>query len=321
MIYMNKGGGWASRLFHVLEPLMKIFRTMKTTWETQHVPGAENVLADLDLRQRMDRSEWQFSPASFPRSGRITLRLNFTTDRVELELFAMGANHFQHIPKCCTLDPRDFEAHATDRFSIPWTYRRYAKPPLESHSQVVAKIHSDMTLLVVLLTIRSLAGHLSGAIRDPHRSAAQDPHGRVAAFSSGARLSAALFQLLAQLRKPSTRRTYDLNWTTWTAPTVERGWKGKMWNPALLWLLQNARDPETAEVAPEPPRARIDGASGADGDTALKFYAYRSKADFKELFVVGDVRPIRIPRLVEEPSLDTGIVYRRLHERLLPCAP
>ncbi|KAI8585061.1 hypothetical protein BDZ88DRAFT_456329 [Geranomyces variabilis] len=284
MFYMNKGGGRASRLFQVLEPLMKIFRTMNTTWEAQHVPGAENVLADLDLRQQRDRSEWHFNPVSFPgsvRPGRITLRLNFSTGRaarshpvIKLELFAMGANRFQDIPKCCTLDPQDFEAHATvtDTFSIPWTYWRYANPPGLSFPLLLALsiaepipiIHSQDTFWVQ-----------SGI------PTAQPPRTLTVAWQlssiSGARLSAALFSSSRSYtslpRDGHTTSSGPLGFVGCDqrgsdlvrAPAVEQA---NFYTDLCTHLKRRVLRAGDAhrEIAPEPPRARIDGASGADGD-------------------------------------------------------
>ena len=100
-----------------------------------HIPGKENVVADMASRREYKQAEWMLNRDLFQHAVRV-----FSFE-VALDCFATRAN--AQIPQYVSRDPDPFATHI-DAFSINWsTTNVYLFPPFSLINKVLQKIRVD----------------------------------------------------------------------------------------------------------------------------------------------------------------------------------
>ena len=129
-------------------------RITKTIWEwciathiwisAAHIPGVDNVGADIESRKLRDETEWMLNRSVF---SRVLEMLHLTPD---IDLFASRLNH--QVEQYVSYQP-DPQAVAVDAFLINWKDYDifYAFPPFSLITQVLQKIqHQQVTGLLIV---------------------------------------------------------------------------------------------------------------------------------------------------------------------------
>ena len=116
----------------------------RNNWlSTSHIPGIDNVEADLNSREFNDRTEWKLHVKEFER-----IQNHFDVG-MTMDLFASRLNC--QIPRYVSWNP-DPEACATDAFTLTWTNEVfYAFPPFSLIARVVQKVIEDGSLMVLII--------------------------------------------------------------------------------------------------------------------------------------------------------------------------
>lgn len=146
MVHLNKQGG--NRCQYQIKLVARIIHWCKErnlTLTADHVPGKENIIADLDSRlQSSMYHEWQLKRAVFQHVQKVW---NPTID-----LFA-DATNFLFQPYVSRLP--DPQALTTDAFSIQWTSFPLAwiHPPWILIGKILAKIFNDKAEALILAPI------------------------------------------------------------------------------------------------------------------------------------------------------------------------
>ena len=112
MSYIRRAGGTVSWMTSiVVERLWNQHIALGTTPSSQHVPGVNNVFADLDSRQQLDRYGWSFLP-------QFLRKLDYLWGPHSLEAFATADNSW--LPRYCTRFPGDPLATGVNGLLHPW---------------------------------------------------------------------------------------------------------------------------------------------------------------------------------------------------------
>ena len=110
--YIRRAGGTVSWMTSIVaERLWNQHLSLGTIPSSQHVPGVNNVFADLDSRQTLDRYGWAFLPTLLTEIDRLW-------GPHTLEAFATADNSW--LPRYCTRFPGDPRAAGTNGLLSPW---------------------------------------------------------------------------------------------------------------------------------------------------------------------------------------------------------
>ena len=110
----------------------------------QHLPGKENVKADMELRVMRDRSDWMLNLLVFQ-----WILRHFPY--LEINLFTMQLTH--QLPRFYSWRP-DRVAEATDAFLQDWSVvRGFANPPWNLIGRVLTKVEYQGAELILLAPI------------------------------------------------------------------------------------------------------------------------------------------------------------------------
>ena len=142
--YINKMGGTRSRVLTLLLTDMLIWcRTNSITLRAVHLPGEDNVLADLLSRTEADHKEW-------PLHNRVTDRLCKLWGRPHVDLFASRQN--AKLPTFCCMHKDEPLALQRDALSMTWSRcDGYAFPPRGLIPLVIQKIKRERAPRVILI--------------------------------------------------------------------------------------------------------------------------------------------------------------------------
>ena len=110
----------------------------------QHLPGKQNVIADLESRVVRDRSDWMLNPKIFQ-------KIQVTMGPMEVDLFASWLTN--QLPRFFSWRP-DPLAEATDAFLQDWrNLRGFANPPWNLVGRVLAKVKQQEANLILVAPI------------------------------------------------------------------------------------------------------------------------------------------------------------------------
>ena len=141
--YINKFGGTRSQVLCCLTwDLMMWCSERDIELTAIHVPGVDNVLADLLSRQEINQREWSLH-------GHVTNMIFKIWGRPNIDLFASVHNH--KLPVYCSLLPCP-AALSRNAFSINWgcCWSSYAFPPPVLLHKVLQKICQDRARVILI---------------------------------------------------------------------------------------------------------------------------------------------------------------------------
>ena len=143
--YINNLGGTVSPKVTTLARDLWMWCLVRNIWLTaQHLPGAENVVADTESRWMKDRSDWRLKPVVFQQIQEIFPNLN-------VDLF---------VSRLTAQLPRFFswrlvpQAEATDAFLQDWAgLFGYANPPWNLVGRVLTKVEEQGAKVILIAPI------------------------------------------------------------------------------------------------------------------------------------------------------------------------
>ena len=143
MSYIRRAGGTVSWMTSkAVEHLWNQHIVLGTMPSSQHIPGVNNVFADLDSRQPLDRYGWAFLPALLTRVDRLW-------GPHTLEVFATADNAW--LPRYCTRFPGDPQATGMSGLLHSWAQENpWLNPPWILIPSVITRLrqHSVTATLV-----------------------------------------------------------------------------------------------------------------------------------------------------------------------------
>lgn len=140
--YLNKMGGTRSEL--LLQTTKQIWThclSKKIMITAEHIPGIQNVQADLESRQMRDTSNWMLNKGIFKQINQMwgPLNIDLFADRLNTQL----ENYMSWRP-----DPY---AMGMDAFQIPWNNKRgYAFPPFCLITRCLSKVLKEKSEIVII---------------------------------------------------------------------------------------------------------------------------------------------------------------------------
>ena len=142
--YLNKMGGTRSEL--LLQTTKQIWthclsKKIMITSTAEHLPGIQNVQADLESRQMRDTSNWMLNKGIFKQINQMwgPLKIDLFADRLNTQL----ENYMSWRP-----DPY---AMGMDAFQIPWNNKRgYAFPPFCLITRCLSKVLKEKSEIVII---------------------------------------------------------------------------------------------------------------------------------------------------------------------------
>ena len=227
--YLRKEGGTRSPFLNTLaQEILRWTESHSIRLLPQFIPGSLNVLADsLSRPHQLPHTEWSLHPEVFRSLSRLWL--------VQIDLFATSANR-----QCCLFfSPfRDPLAAGTDAFLQCWDgLQAYAFPPWSILPKVLAKLRvsgsgadADSPLLASTPLVcgppSSVAGSSGGSAPSPRPPAPASvslplpgsPKASASClatlrrFTRAAGFSSAVAAQASLLRRPSSRKAYQLKW-------------------------------------------------------------------------------------------------------------
>jgi len=113
------------------------------TIHAEHIPGCENIQADMESRRSVDPSDWCLNRTIFK-------SLEAKWGPFDVDLFA--AHHNKQLERFFSFRP-DPQAEAIDALAQPWTnLRPYAFPPFILLGRIIRKIWQENVKEVVVIT-------------------------------------------------------------------------------------------------------------------------------------------------------------------------
>ena len=110
----------------------------------QHLPGAQNFIADAESCSQTDRTDWKLNPCIFHKIQRIFGPLK--VDLFATHLSAQCQHYFSWRP-----DP---SAEATDAFLQVWTHiKGYANPPWNLVGRTLTQVQTQQVTIVMVAPV------------------------------------------------------------------------------------------------------------------------------------------------------------------------
>ncbi|XP_062576222.1 uncharacterized protein LOC134238115 [Saccostrea cucullata] len=143
--YINNMGGISSKKCDKLAKEIWLWSMNRDLWlSTWHIPGKDNLIADMMSRKFDDQIEWMLSKSVF---HKIVLRWG----QPEIDLFATRLN--KQIDVYCSWHP-DPDARYVNAFSFSWAnIYGYLNPPFSLIGRVVRKICQDQAECVLVAPV------------------------------------------------------------------------------------------------------------------------------------------------------------------------
>ena len=143
--YINHLGGTVSKELVILTKDLWMWCLERNIHITaQHLPGAQNTIADAESRSSVDRTDWKLNPAIFQRIAQLFGPL-------EIDLFATRLTSQCHHYFSWRPDPY---AIATDAFLQTWTgLKGYANPPWNLIGRVLAQVQRQQARVVLVAPV------------------------------------------------------------------------------------------------------------------------------------------------------------------------
>ena len=141
--YINHKGGTHSRAMSNLAiEIWEWCMARNLTIHAEHIPGCENIRADMESRRSVDPSDWCLNRTIFK-------SLEAKWGPFDVDLFA--ARHNKQLERFFSFRP-DPQAEAIDALAQPWTnLRPYAFPPFILLGRIIRKIRQENVKEVVVI--------------------------------------------------------------------------------------------------------------------------------------------------------------------------
>ena len=137
----NMGGTKSEACAEVATEIWDWAQTNECWLSITHIPGVENVLADLRSRKFKDQLEWSLNPGIFE-------DICSKWGRPEIDLFASRLN--AKVTKYVSWEPEP-DNWRTDAFSFSWTNKYiYCFPPFSLLPRVVRKVQRDQARAIIM---------------------------------------------------------------------------------------------------------------------------------------------------------------------------
>jgi len=143
---LRRAGARVRSIGEAIEPLLRSAMRHQMTIHAEHVPGAQNTLADRLSRFTMLRNDWGLSSAGWCRLLFLWPIVAYLT----IDLFASSQHHI--LDRYATAE-WDWSATAIDAFSISWSDERpLLAPPIALIGPTIGRLLDDAPQLAVLVT-------------------------------------------------------------------------------------------------------------------------------------------------------------------------
>lgn len=143
---LRRAGARVRAIGEAIEPLLRAATRRSITLHSEHLPGADNSLADRLSRFTMLRSDWGLS-----RAGWLRLLLWWPClAHLTIDLFASSKHHLLLRYATTEYDPH---ATAIDAFTMEWRHELpFLAPPIALIEPTIGRLLDDAPLLCLLLT-------------------------------------------------------------------------------------------------------------------------------------------------------------------------